>query len=114
MRLKTRFALVWWQPTDFILDEAKKRLRYKKLKEVNMGVWQEVAMDSLNLHPGLPCHVSGVACQQGRRPAAVFYPLGHPTPYAHGSQKKPGEAGEALSLTLRIFHFLVEINSFLR
>jgi predicted transporter len=27
--------------------------------------------------------VSGVACSQGRQPAAVFFPLGHPTPYAY-------------------------------
>jgi hypothetical protein len=29
--------------------------------------------------------VSGVAQPQGRRPAAVFYPLGYPTPYASAS-----------------------------
>jgi hypothetical protein len=27
--------------------------------------------------------VSGVARPQDGRPAAVFYPFGHPTPYAH-------------------------------
>jgi hypothetical protein len=27
--------------------------------------------------------VSGVAHPQGRRPAAIFYPFGHPTPYAY-------------------------------
>jgi hypothetical protein len=26
--------------------------------------------------------ISGVACPQGRRPAAIFYPSGHTTPYA--------------------------------
>jgi hypothetical protein len=26
---------------------------------------------------------AGVDLQQGRRPVAVFYPFGHPTPYAY-------------------------------
>jgi hypothetical protein len=64
-----------------------------------MGVWQGVAMDSLKFHPYPRCStllspvgrpplkwftaVSGVACSQGWWPAAVFYPFGHPTPYAY-------------------------------
>jgi hypothetical protein len=57
-----------------------------------MGVWQGVAMDSIKFHLGLLCPIflclgptaiSGVACLQGRWPAAIFYPLGHPTPYAY-------------------------------
>jgi hypothetical protein len=64
-----------------------------------MGVWQGVAMDSLKFHRRPPCytflHPAGrlplkwpyVACPQVGRQAAVFYPLGHPTPYAYGSGK---------------------------
>jgi hypothetical protein len=61
-----------------------------------MGVWQGVAMDSLKYYFCSPCLtlqrlagrpllrvVSGVARLQGGRPAAIFYPLGHPTPYAY-------------------------------
>jgi hypothetical protein len=65
-----------------------------------MGVWQGVTMDShksftwaRHAQPfyapraGHPCHslmaVSGVTRLQGGRSAAVFYPLGHPTPYAY-------------------------------
>jgi hypothetical protein len=71
-----------------------------------MGVWQGVGMDSIKFHPGLLCPnlllpagrpagkpplkrlyglmaFSGVALPQGRQPATVFYPLGHPTPYAY-------------------------------
>jgi hypothetical protein len=28
--------------------------------------------------------ISGVACQSGRRPVAIFYLFGHPTSYAYG------------------------------
>jgi hypothetical protein len=31
--------------------------------------------------------VSGVASQQGGRPAAVLYPFGHPTPYAYDGRR---------------------------
>jgi hypothetical protein len=61
------------------------------------GVWQAVAMDSLKFHPDLPCPTLrlpagglpmkcpyGVASPQGERPAAVFYPFGHPPLYAYG------------------------------
>jgi hypothetical protein len=61
-----------------------------------MGVWQGVAMDCLKFHLGPPClpfyalmninsltAVSRVARPQGRQLAAVFYPFGHPTPYAY-------------------------------
>jgi hypothetical protein len=41
-----------------------------------------VAVDSLKFHLGLMA-VSGVAHQQSEQPAAVFYPFGHPTPYAY-------------------------------
>jgi hypothetical protein len=73
-------ASAWWE--------------WKRLR--SMGVWQGVAMDSLKLkfHLGLPCPtflhpVGGLPLKQpychlqSRRPAAVFYPYGHPTPYAY-------------------------------
>jgi hypothetical protein len=58
------------------------------------GVWEGVAMDSLKFHLDPPSPtlllsvaqpqnglmVSGVAHLQGVRPAAVFYPFGHPMP----------------------------------
>jgi hypothetical protein len=65
------------------------------------AVWQVVAMDSLKFHQGLPCPTlvrpcgraryplnyltanSGVARPQGGSLTAVFYPLGHSTPYAY-------------------------------
>jgi acetyl esterase/lipase len=46
-----------------------------------MGVWQGVAMDSLKFHPGLSCPTR--LCPRGRRPAANFYPFGHPTLYTY-------------------------------
>jgi len=65
-----------------------------------MGVWQGLAMESLKFHPGLlcptlvcpaggpslkrPCGHFRVACLQVGRPAVIFYPFGHPTPYAYG------------------------------
>jgi hypothetical protein len=48
---------------------------------MNMGVRQGVAMDSLKFHPGLPCPT--LLRLAGGLPAAVFYPFGHPTPYAY-------------------------------
>jgi hypothetical protein len=66
---------------------------------LGMGVWQGVATDSLRFYPGPPCPtllrpagepplkrlhvVSGMARPQGEQPAAVFYPFGHPMPYAY-------------------------------
>jgi hypothetical protein len=58
-----------------------------------------LAMDSLKFHLGPPCPTflrpaggpplkqpySGVAHLQVGRPAAVFSPSGHPTPYAYGN-----------------------------
>jgi hypothetical protein len=38
-------------------------------------------MNSLKLHPGQPCPT--LLCPADGRPAAVFYPFGHPTPYAY-------------------------------
>jgi hypothetical protein len=35
--------------------------------------------------------LSGVACPQGGRPAAIFYPFGHPTPYAYGAERLTGD-----------------------
>jgi hypothetical protein len=59
-----------------------------------MGVWQGVAMDSLNFHPGYPLKtlaektpinslmaISGMDHPQGGQPVAIFYPLGHTMPY---------------------------------
>jgi hypothetical protein len=70
------------------------------MEDMYMGVWQGVVMDSLKYYPGPHCPtllrpaggpphkrrsaVWGVARLQGGRPAAVVYPLGHPTPYAYG------------------------------
>jgi hypothetical protein len=58
----------------------------------NRPVWQGVYMDSVKFHSGPPCltrlhhaAVSGVARPQGKQPAAVFYPLGYPTPYGLGT-----------------------------
>jgi hypothetical protein len=65
-----------------------------------MGVWQEVAMDSLKFHPDplcptLPCHMGGPPLKwlyghfRGDPPAgrvacgAIFYPFGHPTSYTY-------------------------------
>jgi hypothetical protein len=31
--------------------------------------------------------ISGLPRLQGKRPAAVFYPFGHPTPYTYGKSK---------------------------
>jgi hypothetical protein len=48
------------------------------------GVRQGVAMDSRKFHLGSPCSTllwpAGVAHPQGRQPAPVLYPFGHPTP----------------------------------
>jgi hypothetical protein len=71
--------------------------------ESAMGVCQGVAMDSFKFHPGPSCPtllrsayrphlkrpcglmaVSGVACPQGGRPAAVFYPFGQLSSNAYG------------------------------
>jgi hypothetical protein len=66
---------------------------------VSIGVWQGVAMNSLKFHLGPPCPTllcpaggSPLKWPYGRfrggppedgRPVAVFYPFGHPTPYAY-------------------------------
>jgi hypothetical protein len=65
----------------------------------HIGVQQRLAMDPLVLYPGPPCptllcSVGGPSLEwpysrfRGGHswdgwPAAVFYPFGHPTPYAH-------------------------------
>jgi hypothetical protein len=62
---------------------------------------QVEATDTLKFHPGPPCltllrpwaghrrngltAVYGVARRQGVQVAAIFYPLGYPSPYAYGS-----------------------------
>jgi hypothetical protein len=62
-----------------------------------MGVWQGVAMDTLKFQQGPLCPtllrsvgqaVSGVALPEGRRPAAFFYTLGHPTSYNYADIRK--------------------------
>jgi hypothetical protein len=64
-------------------------IHYTSQKEMlmieSMGVWQEVAMNSLKFHPGPPCHTLRPA---GGSPATVFYPLGHPTPYTYVYKSK--------------------------
>jgi hypothetical protein len=47
-----------------------------------MGVWQGVAMDSLKFHLGVPSSTLLF-------PAAVFHPIGHPTPYAYERDPEP-------------------------
>jgi hypothetical protein len=46
-----------------------------------IGLWQGVAMESLKFHPG-PLSLT-LLRPTGGQPAAVFYPFGHPTPYAY-------------------------------
>jgi hypothetical protein len=51
-----------------------------------MGVWQGVAMDSLKFHQSPPCLT--LLRPTGGPPVSgaggkVFYPFGHPTPYAY-------------------------------
>jgi hypothetical protein len=60
-----------------------------------MGVWQGVAMDSLQFHSGRhapPFYeltvVLRVACLQGGRPVTVFYPYERPTLYTYGFRVK--------------------------
>jgi hypothetical protein len=50
--------------------------------KTDTGVWQGVAIDSLKFHPG-PTFIRPAGRLQGERPVAVFYPFGHPTPYAY-------------------------------
>jgi hypothetical protein len=57
-----------------------------------------MAMDSLKFYPGLPYPTllwlfHGVARLQGGQPAAVFYPLGHPTLDAYGERESGGRGG---------------------
>jgi hypothetical protein len=58
-----------------------------------MGVWQGLAMDSLKFTrarhalPFYALRASGVVPLQGGRPGAVFYPFGHPMPYAYGRSR---------------------------
>jgi hypothetical protein len=51
------------------------------------GVWYSLLKVSPGPRHALPFYaaVSGMAHLQSRRPAAVFYPLGHPTTYTYGS-----------------------------
>jgi hypothetical protein len=66
----------------------------------NKSVWQGVVIDSLKFHPDHPWNsftaVWVVACPQGSWPAAVFYRLRHPMPYAYGKKK--------VYLLLPLFH----------
>jgi hypothetical protein len=92
-----------WPPTGRLhtvrLLRIPERNCFNRVCLASMGVWQGVAKDSLKYSPGLPCptllhpvsepplkrpygHLR-VVHPQGRRPAAVFYPFGHPTPYAY-------------------------------
>jgi hypothetical protein len=68
----------------------------------HMSIWQGVAIDSLKYLWGLACSTT-LRCMgdhpcnnlmQGRRPAAVFYPLGHPTPYASAWITSESDWGE--------------------
>jgi hypothetical protein len=40
-------------------------------------------------YPCTPCPT--LLRHVGRRPGAVFYPLGHPTPYAYAGEAKAGQ-----------------------
>jgi hypothetical protein len=61
---------------------------------MGMGIWQGVPMDSLKF-PKVPSWstllppLKGPKDPKGGRPAAVFYPFGHPTPYAYGINYRP-------------------------
>jgi hypothetical protein len=46
---------------------------------VTRPVREGVSTDSLKFHAGLPCPT--LIRPAGGRPAAVFFPLGYPTPY---------------------------------
>jgi hypothetical protein len=76
--------------TQAITSKRKVGKRSNETGKSIMGVWQGVAMDFLKFHPGPPCptlllptFVSGVACPQSGRPAAIFYPFEHHTPYTY-------------------------------
>jgi hypothetical protein len=58
-----------------------------------MVVWQGVAMDSPMFYPGPPCNTL-------LRPAALFYPFGHPTPYAYRYNCLKTEAQKHLSIKI--------------
>jgi hypothetical protein len=64
------------------------------LPKVSLGPARH-ALHFYALCSGLLCNglmaVSGVAHLQGRRPAAVFYPFGHPTPYAYDLKSNFGD-----------------------
>jgi hypothetical protein len=101
-----------------------KKTRAKGEQEVfavfSMGIWQGVAMDSLQFHLGPPCPtfsrlavrlplkwstaVIGVAHLQGGRPAAIFYPFGHPTLYVYGSSL----IEMVKNLVLEMFHHQIK------
>jgi hypothetical protein len=79
-----------------------------------MGVWQGVAMDSLKFHLSLPCptllrSVGGPTLKwpyghfMGGPPAAVFYPFGHPMPYAFGLAFGRKKAGSKKRFSSKVF-----------
>jgi hypothetical protein len=45
----------------------------------SMDLWQGVSVDSLKFHPGPSCPT--LLRSADARPAAVFFPFGHSTPY---------------------------------
>jgi hypothetical protein len=91
-----------------------------------MGVWQGVAMDSLKFRSGPPCPIllrptGGPPLKwpygrfkggpsQGVRHAAVFYPIGDPTPYASGEETET----EAKSHEARQAAWRGQVDSLLR
>jgi hypothetical protein len=53
-------------------------------------VWQGVAMDSLKYNSGphaIPSYDLRAGHPQGRQPAPVSYPFGHPVPYAYAKDR---------------------------
>jgi hypothetical protein len=79
---------------------SRKHKKFSPSLQKILGVWQGVAMDALQFHPGPPCltvlhpadrppltAVSGVARPQSGWPAAVFYLFGHPTPYTYACKR---------------------------
>jgi hypothetical protein len=50
------------------------------------GEWEGVTIDSLEFHLSPPCPTLLGPARRPHvgRPQAVFYPFGHPKPYAHG------------------------------
>jgi hypothetical protein len=99
IRVATSSQFISWRCSGCPQVEFRLNYYYLVTRVSDIGVWKGVPMDSLNFHPGPLCltllHpargdtpvmalvISGVVHQQDGRPAPIFYPFGHPTPYAY-------------------------------